>query len=92
MKCIRIIKSVINSFINPFDMEIVFQIIKILHKKIKKEFTVCPISKQLGEFIHILAFFLNSPEVVVSIYNSDKIHTISNLFAKIQDYNQFCNL
>lgn len=53
LQSLCIFKGIIYSFIKTFDVEIVFQIIKICHKEIKQIFTVHPISEQQSEFISL---------------------------------------
>ncbi len=45
-KCISIFKSILHRLVKTFYLEETFQIFKVLHKEVKKELSIVPLSKQ----------------------------------------------
>lgn len=61
LQCLCIFKRIADSLIETLYMKIIFQIIKVLHKEIKKVFTIIPFTEQDCKFIKIFIIVFYSP-------------------------------
>ena len=91
LQSLGVLKSIIDGFIESFNMEETFEVFHIFHKEIKEILTVSPVSEQQGEFIRFLILNFYSPEMVESVDYPYKLKNLSECkFTKI--IRKKCNL
>lgn len=71
-----VFKSIVDGFIESFNMEETFEVFHIFHKEIKEILAVGPVPEQQGEFIRFLFLSFYSLEMVESVDYPYKLHTI----------------